>query len=385
MDRWRVTAWLRDCQQFGELAVPRWVTALGTLWLFAVLAASLAASFTAVRAGIAAVVLAPSLLGLSRPRFRLVLGALPAMAAALVLVGNDSASAALLAVYFLAGEAGYLGEGWGGFTVLLLAVAAMSGHAVHDAVDHLPTGWYLSALGSLFIWGLGRLSRRQRVTVDALRQAQAELSEQAANQERQRIARDIHDLVAHSLSVTMLHLTAARLTLDRDPERARAALNEAERIGRQSMAEIRRTVGLLPRSSGSAVAPVPGAADLDDLVEGFRRAGMDVTLDVAGSPDRIPAPTGLSVYRIVQEALTNAARHAPGEATSVMIAVDGRAVDVCVDNPLPRRRPRSDGDGGQGLAGMAERAGSAGGQLTAGPTGDHWAVSARLPLVQEAL
>jgi len=376
----RLKTWFGAPQPAGALTAVRWQSALGTAYMALVVVGALVRTFTLGRVLCAAMVLVPSIVGLFRIGWRQTIGGFIAVAGAVSLVGGDSASVALLAVYGLSFEAGYLDAGWESLPVVGVAVTFLTVHAVIDLVDHIPTGWYLSAIGTITAWGVGCLARRARLNLAALRRAQAELAEQARSDERQRIARDVHDLVAHSLSVTMLHLTAARLALRRDPERAETALMEAERIGRQSMAEIRRTVGLLPRSSGEATAPVPGAGDVGELVDGFRRAGMDVTLAVEGNPQQVPAPLGLSLYRIVQEALTNAARHAPGEPTSVAIRISKQAVDLQVDNRLPRGRARADTDGGHGLAGMAERAGSAGGCLSAGPSGGRWAVSANLPV-----
>jgi signal transduction histidine kinase len=373
-------AWLRATGTAGDAAVPRWIGAIATAALLLVVAGALGQSFSTPRLVDALIVVGLSVAGLWRLPLRRAVGGFVAMLAAVGLVGNNSASLALLAVSLLAFEAGYLNRGWRSAPVIAVPAVALIGHAIADFVNHVPTGWYLSAFGLFVVWGGGILTRREQSDVEALKQAHAELAARAVAEERHRIARDVHDLVAHSLSVTMLHLTAARLSLRRDPDQARAALIEAERVGRESMLEIRRTVGMLPRSDAAVGTPVPSASAISDLVDDLRRAGMPVTSVVDGDPERVPAPAGLSLYRIVQEALANAARHAPGQPACVHLRIGARTVDARIDNPLPGGRPPDDGGGGHGLAGMAERAQLAGGWLHAGPADGRWSVTVSMPL-----
>lgn len=212
--------------------------------------------------------------------------------------------------------------------------------------------------------------------------AQAAREEQAADAERARIALELHDVLAHSLAVTMLNLSAARLAIRRDPDVAEAALRQAEESGRQSMGDIRRVVGRL--GDGGAVKPAPGASDVADLVGEFVAAGLSVDYSVDGDLQAIPPVVGLALYRVVQESIANVVKHAPGAAAQVTVAVDERAVSVAVRNgragsALPGRSiPR--GDGGFGIAGMAERAALVGGTLGAGPAEDGWCVHAELPI-----
>jgi signal transduction histidine kinase len=187
-------------------------------------------------------------------------------------------------------------------------------------------------------------------------------------------------VIAHSLTVTMLHVTAARLALDDDVLEARTALTEAERLGRQSLADIRRTVGLLrPRGDQDvAIQPLPAAADVPTLVEDFRRTGLAVDFRVEGDLGAVSATTGLALYRIVQESLTNAAKHAPGAAVGVEMEVASDRVHVVVLNP--RTDPMAPAsDEGFGTVGMEQRATLLGGTLRAGPDGDGWSVEAELP------
>jgi signal transduction histidine kinase len=238
-------------------------------------------------------------------------------------------------------------------------------------------GWLSWAIGTTCTALAVLLLRRQRLLVAELRAAQAGLADRARAEERTRIARELHDVIAHSLTVTLLHIAGARMAVRFDPADADRALAEAERLGRASLDEVRATVGLLKDAGDrpdAVAAPLPGLAAVPDLVERFRTAGVPVDLEQAGDAAGVPATTGLAAYRIVQEALTNAAKHAPGAPVAVRLDL-GEEVQVLVDSA---GRP---GTGhGLGLDGMRERAASLGGTLTAGPGGRGWRVEARLPL-----
>lgn len=215
------------------------------------------------------------------------------------------------------------------------------------------------------------------------RDAQRGLAERAAADERQRIAREIHDVIAHSLAVTMLHLTGARLALRRDPAEAEEALLEAERLGRESLAEIRRTVGLLAPEGTGTSSPMPRASDIPQLVQEFETAGLDVELELTGDPSALPAATGLGLYRVAQESLSNVVRHAPGTHTTMSLAVGDDVVSLRVRNRLAAAGARRTTDGGLGVRGMRERVTLLGGELRAGPDGDSWCVDVELPRVLE--
>jgi signal transduction histidine kinase len=229
-------------------------------------------------------------------------------------------------------------------------------------------GTTLTALATILV-------RHDRELVAKLRAAQAGLAEQARTQERNRIARELHDVIAHTLIVSQLHVTSARLAVENDPADAARALAEAERLGRESLAEVRRTVGLLRDDSSSGdIAPLPGAGDLPSLVERFRTAGADVTLTVDGDAGPVPATTGLALYRIVQEALTNTVKHAAGWPVTVDVTVGSGRVSLVVESGgLPGK------GSGLGLGSMRERALSVGGTCEAGPGGRGWLVTAKLP------
>jgi len=221
------------------------------------------------------------------------------------------------------------------------------------------------------------LVRHQLVLVEALQTAQAGLAERSAAEERNRIAREIHDVIAHSLTVSLLHISAARLAVETDPADAARALAEAERLARQSLDEVRGTMGLLGRGSGApgVAPPAPGAPQVPELIGQLRRAGADVTLVVDGDLGTLPATTGSTLYRIAQEALTNATKHAPGSAVQVQVDVTGDTVEFSVGSAGPARQGT-----GMGLQGMRERALAVGGTCSAGPDGCGWRVHARLPL-----
>ena len=230
-------------------------------------------------------------------------------------------------------------------------------------------GTTLSVLGGLLI-------RHEVNLVSQLRAAQAGLAERAKAEERNRIARELHDVIAHTLTVMLLHVSSARLAVEHDLADAARALAEAERLGRASLAEVRLTVGMLHHDGDTGqTAPLPGLDDLSALVARFRSAGADVALTIDGDTGRLPATTGLAVYRIVQEALTNAVKHAPGSPTAVRLAVDADAVRLAVDSAA-----EPGGGTGVGVFSMRERAESLGGSCRAGPGGRGWLVQATLPL-----
>jgi len=265
-----------------------------------------------------------------------------------------------------------------GFVVAALAVA---GTPLLN-----PTSDTTTQIMSLFAVGLGleagfmvRWGARALFTE---RQARAEAYQRATLAERDRIAREIHDLVAHSLSVTMLQVTGARRILNDLPDptneisEAVDALADAERIGRQAMADIRQTVSGM--ADGSDRRPLPSADDLLRLVGEFRAAGQAVDFSVSGDLSTLTAPVGLGLYRVAQESLANVVKHAPGGAAEVDLEVTARQARLTVRNPMAGTRPAD--NLGSGLAGMRARIEQLGGRLTAGRGGDAWIVQAVVPL-----
>jgi signal transduction histidine kinase len=306
-------------------------------------------------------------------RLRPVLAYAAAATAGVAILGNaDSRSIVWFAAVVLVAWCVMAASAWMGVVYWAGAVLLFGGEwlwAIHDP-GWVPwaAGVTVSLLGTLLI-------RQQFVLVERLRAAQAGLAERSRVEERGRIARELHDVIAHSLTVSLLHVTSARLAVDHDPGDASRALAEAERLGRQALTEVRATMGLLRDDDATGVAPpVPGFGQVPWLVEEFSGAGVQVRLAVDGDPSALPETVGATIYRIVQEALTNAAKHAPGSPVTVDVGVAEHDVTVHVDSAGPP------GHGsGMGLASMAERAGAVGGACTAGPGGHGWLVTATLP------
>jgi len=231
---------------------------------------------------------------------------------------------------------------------------------------------------------MGFVMRSQQLRIDAQAREHATRERQAVLEERHRIGREVHDLVAHSLSVTMLHLTAARREVEDAAahgdaaalDDAVSALRDAERVGRQAMADIRGTVGLLGQDE-PLVSPTPGLGDLPGLLADFRGAGLSVAYDAQGDLAQVPATTALGLYRIVQESLANVAKHAPRSSVQVCLDLTRDPGELTVTSDLPRGVRRN--AGGSGLSGMAERAAQLGARFGAGPVGRSWVVRVELP------
>ncbi|MGW5419303.1 sensor histidine kinase [Streptomyces sp. NPDC003943] len=213
------------------------------------------------------------------------------------------------------------------------------------------------------------------------------LADRAVADERRRIARELHDIVAHHLTTMQLLAGGARANLDRSPETARDALVTLEGSGRTALREMRHLLDVLRAGDENddereATAPQPGIDDLDRIVEDSRRAGLPTTLTTDGDPRTLPSSVSLAVFRIVQEALTNARKHA-GRGTKVAVrltcAPDEVRVSVADDGPVPDHRHAARAPG-YGLLGMRERVALHGGTLHAGPGDGGFTVRASLPL-----
>ncbi len=253
---------------------------------------------------------------------------------------------------------------------LVLVVAGIWGGLVGGPVYMVSI--LLGLSGGLMVRWYTRVLDAERVNRDASR-------DKALLAERQRIAREVHDVVGHSLSITLLHLTGARRALqqDRDVDEAIEALTEAEQVGRAAMADIRRTVGLLA-DTPSGSTPLPGVEDIATLVERTRVAGLAVRYTQEGDLGRVGASEGLGLYRIVQESLVNVVKHAPGATAEVRLNAGRSGAKLIVSNTLPATVRRSSEDG-SGLAGMAVRAAQLGADLSAGPSGKQWIVEVTVP------
>jgi signal transduction histidine kinase len=234
------------------------------------------------------------------------------------------------------------------------------------------------------VWYAGRRMRARDEDAVRLRHEHAAGARRAIADERARIARELHDIVAHRVSLMTVQAGAARTVVADDPEAAARAMQAIEHAGRQALDELRHLFGVLrPDADGGALDPQPGLVDIEALIDRFRAAGLHVSLTISGAPVELPARVELSAYRVVQEALTNALKHAgPGARTEVRVDLADDAVDITV---------RDDGHGGRvlpgsghGILGMRERALLLGGRLDAAPHPDGgFQVVAHLPGQQE--
>jgi signal transduction histidine kinase len=241
-------------------------------------------------------------------------------------------------------------------------------------------------VGIVFSWVLGRAAARQERLAVELEGARRELAEQALLAERRQIARDVHDFVGHGLAAVMLQVTSARHVLRRDMAAAEEALRAAEEVGRRSMQELRRTVALLRSDDETGgEAPLPSVDELPALVDQAQVGGLDVGLTVRSDLSGIPPGVGVAVYRIAQEALANAARHAPRARTELGVELTNGRVVLVAETRGPVVARAGEGDRPRyGLVGMQERATALGGDFAAGPTPDGWSVSCWLPVEDRA-
>ncbi len=241
-------------------------------------------------------------------------------------------------------------------------------------------------------WVVGFLLRREQdrsaelaTLAEALRLEREKQAEVAVTAERTRISRELHDAVAHTVSVMTLQVGVVRRRLPEDSVEEQT-LRGAESLGRQAVDELRRIVGLVREGETPALAPLPSLAQLDDLVGQVRSAGTDVSVDVRGDLGGVSHAVDMSAYRIVQEGLTNALRHAPGAPVEVVVDVGAATLEIEVSNGRATRPVREPGTaGGNGLPGMRERVHVLGGTLHAGARPDGgFGVRAVLPLGPEA-
>jgi signal transduction histidine kinase len=250
--------------------------------------------------------------------------------------------------------------------------------------------------GGIFLeglpWTVGRIVRersaRERAYRERAERVDAEREQQALAAvwgERARIARELHDVVAHSLSVMVLQAGGARMVMGAEPERAEVSLRSVERAGRDALAEMRRLLGVLGSGEDpQSLAPQPGLRDIEDLIAGTRSAGLSTCLRVDGEPTTVSAALDLCAYRIVQEALTNAIKHAGPAQAEVRLRWAREALEVEISDDGRGWGDANGASGGHGIAGMRERAALYGGTIDAGPgPGRGFTVRAHLPLSPE--
>ncbi|RKQ90434.1 signal transduction histidine kinase [Solirubrobacter pauli] len=260
---------------------------------------------------------------------------------------------------------------------VVLAVARWAAPSVLPSFILL-TGMAVAAVG------LGLNVRTRRAYLASVEERAAQLERErdqqgrlAAAAERARIAREMHDIVAHNLSVMIALADGAGYVSEQDPKRAAAAMEQVSQTGRHALGEMRRLLGVL-REDSTGLAPQPGLDDLEPLLEQVRAAGLHATLETSGAPVELGAGAELTVYRLVQEALTNTLKHAGSHARAyVRLQYDTTGVEVEVTDDGPGHARVA--AGGQGLTGMRERAAVYGGELEAGPApAGGWRVRTRL-------
>lgn len=262
-------------------------------------------------------------------------------------------------------------------TAAMVFAAVLAGFAFRETEPILP-GWSSPAVVLLIAGATAGLVRywRRRLSADREQLAQFQRDQEASmrravEEERARIAAELHDVVTHNVSVMVIQAGAARKVMDVAPERSKQALLAVEAGGRAAMAELRHVMGLLAApdiEQPGALEPQPGLGQLDALIVRVRAAGTPVAVAVSLPPDPLPPGIDLAAYRVVQEALTNTIRHAPGADASVTIGYAEEVLQIeVIDTGAVRDTLPADGSG-RGLIGLRERLAVYGGELAAGPT-----------------
>ncbi len=300
-----------------------------------------------------------------------------------------------LALYWLAAGADGTRER-GRWTLALVGVLL----AAHVAASGVRMGSFPGAeiLWGILVWGGAWLAgdrtrlRRERMAELEERALRAEREAErerrlAAAEERTRIARDLHDSAGHAINVILVHAALGRISSEADAEAARDAFATIEDVARETVGEIDQLVGALredgaPADASGSIEPPAGLAALPALLDRHRAAGMAVEVSFDGAPRELPPNVDRAAYRILQEALTNAARHGGGGAR-VVVAFAPDAVELTIANELAAGRGAGLGGGGHGVVGMRERAALLGGRLEAGELDGRFRVHARLPLVED--
>ena len=325
-------------------------------------------------------------------RRRFPLGAPVAVGVAVVLASFvDERLVAYLFVPFLAGCAavfllGLLPERGQAVAGLVLAIGVTAFATYRDPIGNLD-GFIATSVIFGVVWTIAFALSRKFEEADEARDRAAraerereERARAAVGEERARIARELHDVVGHSVSVMTVQASAVRRLLRPEQEREREALLVVEQTGREALAEMRRMVGVLRRpEEAPTLAPQPSLEHVDKLVEQAREAGLPVELRIEGEPLSLPAGVDLTAYRLVQEGLTNALKHARAERAHVLVRYGAGDIEVTVSDD--GRGAGSDDGGGHGLVGMRERVAVYGGALEAGPLPDGgYRLRARLPV-----
>ncbi|MFI5495891.1 sensor histidine kinase [Actinoplanes sp. NPDC051859] len=284
-----------------------------------------------------------------------------------------------------------------GITAGLLSLAATTAGGAFRTSVEFPDSLFtlddvefaLTSSGSILalVWAVASLARSRRLyqvrgaeEVAAAERERDQLARIAVAEERTRLARELHDIVAHSLTVMIVHANGGEYALDRDPERARTALRTIGTTGREALVEIKQLVELLRREDSDLDRAPAGLDQVSAVVERARGAGLAVELLVDGTPPEVPSGVALAVYRIVQEALTNTLKHAgPAPEATVRLRYRPEAIELDISDNGSGTTVAV--PGGNGLIGMRERARLHGGSFDAGPLlSGGWRVRTRIPL-----
>ncbi|MBB6549148.1 sensor histidine kinase [Nonomuraea rubra] len=310
-------------------------------------------------------------------------------------LGYGTGMSSLAGIVLLYSVASYRGLAVALAGLVLSLVTYLAGAASSPVRAGSPSEYVVTAVVLVAVWGAGRSLRLRRAYLEELKDRAARLerahaadTRAARAEERSRIARELHDVVAHHVSVMTVQAAAARRVLASDPDLAREALSAIEHTGRLAMAEMRNIVGVLrtdTRADARAeLGPQPGVRDLPSLVEQMREAGLPTRLLVEGEPVALPAGVDLAAYRLVQEGLTNSLRHAGAGAEAVVtVRYEPYELDVRVedDGRGAAQEMELSSPPGHGLVGIRERVALYGGILNIGPLpGGGFEVRARLPL-----
>ena len=287
----------------------------------------------------------------------------------------------------LVGMVGMLLPGWRSWAGLAGGVLGVSYYFVTFEDESRGT-WLMVTAIWVMVWLIGRVygSQQEQVKlraerdlageVAAIRQERLELEAQ-----RTRMARELHDLIGHTVNVMVVHAGGGRRAVRTDPDGAEAAFSTIESTGRAALDELDRVLGILrSEDSDAPVAPLPGLESVAGLITEFNEAGLPTTLDFSGPVDAVPGGVGLTIYRVIQEALTNTLKHAEANSATVEIHAEDRTVSVSITDD--GRGPDPTGSAGRGLAGIRERVGLHGGSASHGAKADGrgFVVTCRLPL-----
>jgi signal transduction histidine kinase len=269
----------------------------------------------------------------------------------------------------------------------VLAVGATSVDSLLDPTHS--TGGGFIAFTYLFmavIWGLGRLllgresaSLELAERAESLQRDRDAQAREAVAEERARIARELHDVVAHNVSVIIAQAQAASALLDKRPDAAKKPLLRIETTAREAMAEMRRLVGILDEADGPGVGPQPGLPQLPELFDRVREAGLAVEFESEGDVSDLPGGLNLAAYRVVQEALTNVLRHAGASVVRVRVRRSRGVLTIDVVDDGHEISPRKDG-GGRGLIGMRQRVALYGGRIDLGSHPGGFSINVMIPL-----